>query len=471
MYERFISGDAAYDGRFFTGVRTTGIYCLPSCKARKPKRQNVRFFPTAEAARSAGFRACRKCHPDDYARGADPVLEAIEALAGEVRDDPSRFSGVSSLVRRSGFGSTRLFELFRRHYHATPADFLLRARLQAAEGLLATKGTGSIADVAARVGFESLSVLHEHFREHTGLTPAAYRELGSARRFEIALPAGYPLSLLRRHLSRDPHSIHDRLDGDRYTAAIRFGPHPVLLRLALAPDAVEVTWDGADPDLSRKIHATVCGLLGLGQDPAAFVRLVRRLGFGRLVEGRTGLRVFQTLSPFDGIIWSIAGQQVNLSFAGLLRRRLAERAGTPVAEGLIAPPTAESVARLEPADLLPLQFSRRKAEYLVTLARRIAEGAVPLDRMASFSATRAERILLAERGLGPWAVNYLMMRAFAFADCVPHGDTGLTGGLRILLRLEERPGIDATRRLVSVFAPYRSLATFHLWQLNASSPP
>src|SRR5215510_2789480 len=85
MYAALLAGDPQYNGRFFTGVLTTGIYCLPSCKARKPKRANVGFFPSVEAARAAGLRPCRKCHPDDFARGADPVLESIETLVGEVR--------------------------------------------------------------------------------------------------------------------------------------------------------------------------------------------------------------------------------------------------------------------------------------------------------------------------------------------------------------------------------------------------
>ena len=86
------------------------------------------------------------------------------------------------------------------------------------------------------------------------------------------------------------------------------------------------------------------------------------------------------------------------------------------------------------------------------------------------SATRAERTLLAVRGLGPWSVNYLMMRSLGFADCVPIGDTGVTSGLQTLFRLEERPDADGTRRLMSVFSPHRSLATAHLWQINRPAP-
>src|SRR5437868_11564592 len=133
MYSRILAEDASFNGRFFTGVLTTGIYCLPACKARKPKPGNVRFFPSCEAARSAGLRPCKKCHPDDFARGADPVLEDVETLVREMRARPAAFADSRAVVRRSGFGATRLFELFRQHYHTTPSDLLLRARLDAAK--------------------------------------------------------------------------------------------------------------------------------------------------------------------------------------------------------------------------------------------------------------------------------------------------------------------------------------------------
>src|SRR5476649_739743 len=151
MYDRVLASDASYNGRFFFGVTSTGIYCLPSCHAKKPKAQNVRFFPTCEAARAAGLRACKKCHPDDFARGADPLLESIETLVGEVRANPAAFADARAIVRRSGFGATRVFELFRQHYHTTPADLLLRARLEAAKQRLLATPAG-LAEIAGAAG-------------------------------------------------------------------------------------------------------------------------------------------------------------------------------------------------------------------------------------------------------------------------------------------------------------------------------
>lgn len=494
MYARVLASDADYDGRFFTGVLTTGIYCLPSCKARKPKPGNVRFFPTAQAARAFGLRPCRKCHPDDFARGADPVLESIETLVAEIRAEPARFGDIRSIVRRYGFGTTRCFELFRRHYHATPAEVLMRARLATAQCILLETSAG-VSDVALAAGFETLSSFHDNFRRLTGLTPASYRLLRDADAFELALPDDYSLPYLRHALARDPESRDVRLTGDTAAIAVRLGrssppqerapdatdprspglaapasrpaAEPAVVHLTLASASVAVR---CPPGTGVEVHRMVTGLLGLEQDAAGFARLARRLGFARLVAEAPGLRISQTPTAFDGLLWAIIGQQINFAFACRLKRRLLELCGTPVAYGMIAPPDPAAVARLAPEDLLPLQFSRQKATYLVSVARQIVDGALDLERLRQTSATRAERTLLAVRGLGPWSVNYLMMRSLGFADCVPLGDTGVTSGLVGLLRLEERPDVDATRRLMSVFSPYRSLATAHLWMLNRTVP-
>ncbi len=466
MYARVLAGDAAYNGRFFTGVLTTGIYCLPACKARKPKPGNVRFFPTCETAREAGLRACKKCHPDDFARGADPVLETIEALVAEVRAKPENFTDARAIVRRSGFGSTRVFELFRQHYHTTPGDLLLRARLSAAKHHL-LESDSPLSRIAADAGFESISVFHENFRRLNGLTPAAYRELREARTFDVALPEGYLLPYLRRALSRDIHSVTERLAGDTYTAVVQLSDGPALLTLQLSPESVRAE---ISPGSAVEAHALVVGLLGLEAEAAAFARLAKKLGLGRLVAGRVELRISQTPSVFDGLLWAIIGQQINFTFACLLKRRLIERSSGVHADGLYAPPTPEAVAALEPADLLPLQFSGQKADYVISTARLIVAGKLNLTALRTMSATRIERTLLAIRGLGPWSVNYLMMRSLGLPDCVPLGDTGVTSGLQALLKLEERPDIDATRRLMAVFSPYRSLATTQLWQFNQPLP-
>jgi AraC family transcriptional regulator of adaptative response / DNA-3-methyladenine glycosylase II len=187
-----------------------------------------------------------------------------------------------------------------------------------------------------------------------------------------------------------------------------------------------------------------------------------------LIDGQRGLRVPLLADPFDGLVWAIVGQQINLAFAYTLRRRLIELVSEPLGAGFYAPPSIAAVAALEPEDLLPLSFSRAKASYLVGAARSVIDGRLPLDALAGGSATRIERSLLAVRGIGPWSAHYLMMRHYGFLDCVPLGDTGLTSGLKQFFALDERPGRVETLALMERFRPYRSLATFHLWQRHGA---
>ncbi|HEY1848406.1 MAG TPA: Ada metal-binding domain-containing protein [Opitutaceae bacterium] len=472
MYSRFLASDPAWDGRFFTGVLTTGIYCLPSCRARKPRRENVRFFASCESARGAGLRACLKCHPDDYEKGADPVLESVEALVSEIRTDPARFADARSIVRRSGYGSTRCFELLRRHFHTTPADLLLRSRIDRSMKLIAEEGAGP-SDAAAGAGFESISSFHENFRAQTGMTPTGYRSLRSGRPFSVDLPPEYPLPHLLRILGRDPQSVTERLTGSVYETSASLAGTPGIIRVEFDGGSALVSLSARrEPGPAQwfAAHRVVSSILGLDQDAAAFVRLARRLGLSRLVAGRHGLRLHRTPGIFDGLIWSIIGQQINLSFACTLRRRLIENVGAPLPGGLFAVPEPGAVASLDLEELRRWQFSRKKAEYLVGVSQLVAGGGLDLDGLARMSATRAERALLAIRGLGPWSVHYVMMRALGWADCVPIGDTGVSSGLETLFDLDQRPDADATRRLMSVFSPHRSLATAHLWQINKPNP-
>lgn len=174
MYARALASDASCNGRFWIGVVTTRIYCLPSCHARKPFRRNVRFFADIEAARAYGLRACKKCHPDDFAAGVDPLFEEIDALAEEVRANPAAFGDVGALVQRSGYGATRLYQLFSLRLNLTPAEFLAEARLAAAQRML-EGSSASVSEIAFAAGFSSLTAFNQNFKKLAGLTPSAYR--------------------------------------------------------------------------------------------------------------------------------------------------------------------------------------------------------------------------------------------------------------------------------------------------------
>lgn len=473
MVSRMLASDTEYDGVFIVGVRTTGIYCLPSCRPpRKPNPENVSFYATPEDARAAGLRACKLCRPDDFYLGYHAGESIVEDLVAKIVASPGEFANVKALVTASGVGSSKLHELFRTHYHSTPAEMLTRARIAAARELLLSSDR-QIADIAFDVGFESLSAFNTNFRKRSATSPAAFRKLPEQPCFELQLPAQYPIERMLRYLGRDAGSLTERVEGHTCLIAMRVGQHGVIVRLGFEPKRVVcevVTPSDLCPADFGDIHARLLAMLGLTHDPLRFETQIASVpDLAPLIVDQRGLRVPLVADPFDGLVWAIVGQQINLAFAYTLRRRLIEVASHEITAGLWLPPSPQMVAALEPEDLTTVSFSRAKASYIVGAAREVAEGRLPLDDMAHASATRIERSLRAVRGIGPWSAHYLMMRSFGFLDCVPLGDTGLTSGLQRFFALETRPGREETLALMERFSPYRSLATFHLWQRFGSA--
>lgn len=455
LYERILAKDASFDGRVLTGVLTTGIYCLPSCPARKPLARNVRFFLDEAAAQAAGLRPCKRCRPDAFYRGEDADLVRLEDAMAQAWVDPAAFPEAETLAEVAGVGLTKLKALFREHAHTQPAAFLQRARIQVACARL-REGAVPLLDLGAMVGFESPSGFHEAFRRQTGLAPGAYRDLLNSDRFTLPLPERTRLGDLLRFHGRDPDSVSEQVQGDTLRKAAHFAGRPGVLSLAFGSRSVVVSLaDARGPEAMAEAHRAALRLLAWHGDAAPFEE-----AHPHLARGREGLRVPLTLDSFEALVWAILGQQVNLAFAYALRRDLIRLAGTPVG-GLIAHPDAAAIAALDPADLTAHRFSRRKAEYVLNAAALVARGELELERL--LTATRAEKALLALRGCGPWTAQYVLMRGLGFRDCVPVGDSALTLALQRWFQLESRPDPAETRRLMAPFAPHRSLATFHLW--------
>jgi 3-methyladenine DNA glycosylase/8-oxoguanine DNA glycosylase len=212
-------------------------------------------------------------------------------------------------------------------------------------------------------------------------------------------------------------------------------------------------------------HEQLCRMLGLVFDATRFERLFAEdHRIGAAIARWPGLRPWQTPTIFASIVWAIIGQQINLAFAYQLRGALIEAAGEPIGGGLIAHPTPARVAELEYADLTERRFSRRKAEYVIDLARKIAGGEFDLAELAEMDAPRAESALMAQRGIGLWTARYVMLRGLGFADAAPLGDAGLARALMIALGETERLTPARIEAEMSDFEPFRGLATFQLWR-------
>jgi len=461
MYDRAVAKDRAYDGRFYTAVSTTGIYCLPSCPARKPKAENTRFFPSEEEAKAAGFRACHRCRPDRFQAGGNANLVLLETLIARVHEAPGRFQTVEDLTSESGWGTTRLAELFREHLHLTPLIFLQRVRVREAQRLLVTTSQ-VVSDVALEAGFESPSVFHALFRKQAALTPGEYRRLAQSDGFVLALPRSYRVEDVLAYHGRDPLSLCERVEGRTLFKAIG----ECVLEIRFEESRALCLLHGASKDGPARVAMHHCALrmLGLHQDPAAFERsLARHLAFQRLVAARPGLRVPLTANVWEALVWAILGQQVNLAFAYALRRALVARLGQPRTLGLRSHPGPEALAWVNLKELSALRLSRAKAECLLRVAQATVSGALDLETLTDEAATRASARLLALKGIGPWTAQYVLMRGCGFGDCVPIGDAGLTLALQRHFGLDHRPNPTETAHLLAAFAPHRSLAVFHLW--------
>ena len=402
----------------------------------------------------------------------------FETLFDELRREPAAFAAPSALAAHADLPAPRVHAGFREHFHTTPSAAIEAARVTRAEELLA-RGE-PVPDAAFRAGFSTLSTFHDRFRRATGLTPTAFRALGRAPDFVLALPPDFLPGPTLRSWGRDPSSLTERVDGNSILRTLRTTAGTALLDVELDSGAARCRVEAdrpLDPGTVRAAHRIARRTLGLvdghgGPAPvAAFERrLLRDPATAPLVAKRRGLRIPLTADPFEALTWAVLGQQVNLAFAFTLRRNVLALAGAPAPRGLRAHPTPAELAELDSADLVRRQLSRRKAEYLVELARAVASGELPLDDLAGAAASRLEETLLARRGIGPWTAAYVMLRGYGLADCVPVGDAGLALALERFHGLRERPDAAATRRLMAPFAPYRSFATFHFWSSLGDVP-
>ena len=447
-----------FDGKFILGVMTTGIYCLPSCAARPPKPQNIRLFTTESEAKAAGLRACKRCRPDLYYKGEDENVALFGGLAARVGGRPEDFSDASALAKEAGVSLTKLGDLFRDHAHLAPASWLRRVRVkQAAQELLSSRD--KVTEIGFGAGFESESVFHRQFLSQMRMTPGAYRALDGAQIFMLQLPHLYRVKEILAYHARDPLSLTEKSEGNRIWKALHTDDGPAVVEISIEPGQAwvkvhaEVKLGAAS---MAALHAAAIKILALTNEVSQFE--TRHADF---VKNRRGLRMPLLPTGFDALCWGIIGQQINVKFASSLRRDMVELAGDRIGD-MRAHPTAQQAANIDISALTARRYSRSKARYLIDATQAVAERKLDIENISEGSAIAAEKALTAQRGIGTWTARYVLMRS-GFADAAPVGDSALATALQRLHQLPERPDAEQTARLMSRFAPHRSLATMHLW--------
>ena len=490
-YQAAVSKDPRFDGVFFIGVTSTGIYCRPSCPAITPKRANMRFYRSAAAAQEAGFRACKRCRPDaspgspEWNIRADMVGRAMRLIADGVVDR----DGVEGLARRLGYEQRQVRRLVTAELGAGPLAIARAQRAQTARILTETTAL-PLSEIAFAAGFASIRQFNATIREVFAVTPTELREArGRVQKTRRLLPppsadAAAP-GLIRLRLAYRAPIDGERMLGylgaraipgveevreGRYRRTTMLPNGPGILSLAPAAGYVDCELQLEDlRDLTAAVQR--CRrLLDLDADPEAVTGyLSADPVLGPLALANPGRRSPGHVDGSELALRAVLGQQVSVAAARRLGARLVAAYGKPLSrpDGPLTHcfPAAETLAAADPG-VLPMPRSRALA--LTGLASALASGELVLDPGAERD--RAEAALLALPGIGPWTASYIRMRALSDPDAFLPSDVGVLDALARLGAVPAGSGPAARGRaaraaaaLAENWRPWRSVAVHHLW--------
>jgi len=281
----------------------------------------------------------------------------------------------------------------------------------------------------------------------------------------LPLPPGYRVDEVLAFHARDAEGVAEQVSGRTLRKAVLLDGVPVLFEIDFVQDAAQcrIVADGELGAATETLaHEALRSMLALRIDPAPFADFVRDDAlFGPLVARQPGLRIVQSATVFEALTWAIIGQQINLPFAISLRRTFIGQAGRLHSSGLWCYPEAGDVARLDLDVLTSRKFSRAKAETLLRVARMVADGELDLRLHDDPQASAAK--LLAVKGIGPWTVNYTLLRGYGYADCSLEGDVAVRSAIGRLLGMAEKPSIAQAQAWLAAYAPHRTMAAAYLW--------
>lgn len=483
-YRAVRSRDRRFDGVFYTAVRTTGIYCRPSCPARTPAPGNVTFHPTAASAHAAGYRACKRCLPD--ATPGSPEWDVAADVAGRamrlIADGLVDREGVDGLARRVGYTPRHLGRLLTQELGAGPLALARARRAQSARVLIETTDL-PLTDVAFAAGFASVRQFNETLREIYASSPSELRGRRSNPRragaITMRLPVRTPFAGSRMLAFLAYHLVPGvEVAGPGWYARTLDLPHgsgTVRLELADLPGMSDLAAGGTGfvtaefrlEDLRDTAAASerVRRLLDADCDPRAVdAHLGADPVLAHLVRATPGLRVPGQVDGDETAIRTVIGQQVSVTGARTVAGRLVAAHGRPVESDVPGLthlfPDAESLAAADPATL-PMPRARGRA--LVGLAAALAEGRVLLDRGPDRDDVR--RALLELPGIGPWTADYVAMRALGHPDVFLPTDLAVR---RLLAGLAASGDGDPDPEH---WRPWRSYALMHLWNTLMPDTP
>ncbi|WP_406666767.1 AlkA N-terminal domain-containing protein [Gallaecimonas sp. GXIMD1310] len=455
-YQALISRDHRFDGRFYAGVLSTGIYCRPVCPARKPSASNCRYFRTAAAAEQAGFRPCLKCRPERAPGCSWHDSSSHLARRAEAALRAGTVASITTLAAQLQTTPRHLRRVFQNHFGVTPVAYRQTQRLLLAKTLL-TDTRLPISEVAMAAGFGSLRRFNALFAEHYRLSPGQFRRHPPAAQdsavFTLAFrpPLDWP-ALLHFLGQRCIDGVEQVIDG-QYQRTLRLPMHgrwyQGWLSVCCAEQALQVTVSSGLLAVLPRVLAAVRQLFDVDAEPAAVQQVLGSLAHN------PGLRAPGAVDGLEMAVRAILGQQITVAAARTLAGRVA-RLGPPATTPFAALthyfPDAALLAQLAPAQLAERGVIGRRAQAIIALAQAVHDG-LTLDPSADPEHT--QQALQAIAGIGPWTASYITMRALHWPDAWPYNDHGL--------KMATGLSGQALAEHMMQYRPWRAYATLQLW--------
>ncbi|WP_212833758.1 AlkA N-terminal domain-containing protein [Catellatospora sp. TT07R-123] len=450
-YRAVKSRDGRFDGRFWIGVTSTGIYCRPSCPARTPKAENVRYFVSAAAAARSGYRACRRCAPDavpgspQWDSRADVTARAVRLIGDGVVDR----GGVPALAQRLGYTERHLNRLLTDELGAGPLALARTQRAQTAKTLITNTGL-SLSEIAFAAGFGSIRQFNDTIREVYGCAPSELRRGTPRADGTMALRLSYrpPLhaASLLAYLGARAVTGVESYDGEAYTRTLTLPHGTATVTLRPGDGCVHAELSLADVrDLTPAV-ARCRRLLDLDADPVAVDTVLGAdPALAPLVTAFPGVRLPRSVDGFEVAVRAVVGQQISVAGARTVLGKLCRDGVFPDPDRLLALPD----------EAFAMPTARRAT--LRRLAEAVRDGLL-LDGGSDRAATRAA--LLALPGVGEWTADYIALRALGDPDVLLPTDLGTRRGAKAL-GLPDDPA--ALLRHAERWRPWRSYAQLRLW--------
>ena len=487
-YAAMKARDARFDGCFFTGVTSTGIYCRPVCSVRAPKRENCRFFAHAAQAEGAGFRPCLRCRPELAPHSVVwSIQEASYILAHQAArllDEPESWldssPSVEKLALKLGISDRHLRRIFEAQFGVSPLQYLQTRRLHTAKQLLADTQL-PVTQIALMSGFASVRRFNAAFAAHYKLNPTQLRRAApkadSAQGITVRLGYRPPydvqamLNFMETRRIKTIESI--ALNAHEYSATRTFGleiagkKHAGWLQVRFDESRSQLVLTVGDSllDVLPLVIRRVRAAFDLDADPQA-INAALHAAF----PTGDGLRVPGALDGFELAVRAILGQQITVAAARTVAQRLVDRFGEPI----VTPwpdlnrlfPSPLALAGASGDALGQIGIVRQRQAAIAALARAVTCG-LQLHGGADVHATIES--LKALPGIGDWTAQYIAMRALRWPDAFPAGDVALhkilgVQGQKNPARLAEAASI--------AWKPWRSYAVIRTWSgaWRASTP-